>query len=188
MINDNELSKVISHALRHEPDKYNIELSKDGWVAIVDLVKGIRNNIIGLTYITEDDIINLVVSAKKKRHEIFDGRIRALHGHSLIIGGEWKSIKPPAILYHATSTGRIARIEKEGLKPMERQFVHLATTQEAANEVALKKYQSVVLLQINALAAFENSIPFYSNNEDAIWMCECVPPEYLSVSESKVLS
>lgn len=188
MIDYNELSKVISHALRHEPDRYNVELSKGGWVVLVDLVKGIRNNITDFAHITENDIIDLVAKADKRRHEIFDGRIRALHGHSLTIGNELKSIKPPIILYHSTSIGKVEKIKKEGLKPMERQFVHLATTQQAANEVALKKYQGVVLLQINALEAFENNISFYSNNENAIWLCEYVPADYLSVSESKVMS
>lgn len=35
------ISKAMSHVLRHEPEKYGIELDKEGWADVHELVKAI---------------------------------------------------------------------------------------------------------------------------------------------------
>ena len=37
-----KLSKIISHALRHKPSLYNLELDNDGWVKIKDLIHSLK--------------------------------------------------------------------------------------------------------------------------------------------------
>ena len=97
-----ELSKIISHALRHKPEDYNLKLSKDGWVSLDELVSNIKNKVVEYSNLKSDDIIKLISEATKRRHEIKEGQIRALHGHSIEIKTTNRPLMPPAKLFHAT--------------------------------------------------------------------------------------
>lgn len=75
-----KIKRVVSHALRHEPRSYNLNLDKQGWVLLSDLVlalnlKGVR--------VDENSIAKMVEFFRKKRHQILNGKIRAYYGHSL---------------------------------------------------------------------------------------------------------
>jgi putative RNA 2'-phosphotransferase len=178
---DEKLSKMISHALRHKPEDYNLKLSKDGWVPIDELARSIKVKAIGHSTLTVEDIINLVSAETKKRHEIKDGQIRALHGHSLEIEIENQPLIPPAKLFHATASNYWDKIKKEGLHKMKRNYVHLSTNKQGAVEIAAKKYKGILLLQVEALKASENGVLFYSNNRDLIWLCKHIQPQYISI-------
>lgn len=178
---DERLSKIISHALRHQPEDYDLKLSKDGWVSIDELVTSIRTKIIEYSNLENEDVIRMVSEAIKKRHEIKNSQIRALHGHSLKIEINNQPLVPPAKLFHATALNYWEKIKQEGLNKMARNYVHLSTHSQDAKEVAAKKYQNIVVLEIAANKAFEDGILFYSNDRERIWLCKHVPPKYISI-------
>lgn len=76
------LSRMVSHALRHEPHVYGLTLDAQGWVAIPDLLRALRNADAQWEGLAEVDITEMVRKSAKVRHEIEGGRIRALYGHS----------------------------------------------------------------------------------------------------------
>ena len=77
------LSRVVSHALRHEPWLYALELDEDGWADVNDLLAALRQEDPGWTNLTQQDLKETIRACAKRRHEVKDGRIRALYGHSL---------------------------------------------------------------------------------------------------------
>lgn len=77
-----ELSRTVSHALRHEPCLYELELDDAGRVDVHVLVEALRQERRWST-LTADDVAAMVATSSKQRHEIRDGRIRAMYGHSL---------------------------------------------------------------------------------------------------------
>lgn len=78
-----QLSKTISHALRHEPASYGLTLDETDSVALDDLVAALRNARKEFSKVDEFDIVELTLEAAKVRHQIEAGRIRALYGHSV---------------------------------------------------------------------------------------------------------
>ena len=38
-----ELSRVLSHALRHDPGRYGLELDPEGWVGLGEVVAALRS-------------------------------------------------------------------------------------------------------------------------------------------------
>lgn len=122
-----ELSKIISHALRHKPEDYNLKLSKDGWVSLDELVSSIKNKVIEYSNLKSDDIVKLVSEATKRRHEIRGCQIRALHGHSVEIKTRNCPLTPPAKLFHATALSHWHKIKQKGLDKMKRNYIHLST-------------------------------------------------------------
>ena len=42
-LNYSELSRVMSHALRHKPEMYHLKLDSEGWVLIESLLTALRS-------------------------------------------------------------------------------------------------------------------------------------------------
>ena len=177
-MDDASLSKTISHALRHNPKKYGVSPDREGWVNIQDLIKGIRLHSSEFKNLSFDDIVRVIDKFDKKRHEIHNGRIKALYGHSIkIIPDPNRKIVPPRRLFHGTKKENYGVIKLVGLKKMSRQFVHLSETIEIAKQVALRKYNEIIIVEVDALKAHEEGLVFY--REDNIWLTENIPPKYI---------
>lgn len=174
-----ELSKELSYALRHAPQEYGITLDGEGWADMAQLIAAINQKGGYERPITADDIDYIIRNAKKARHEVCEGRIRACYGHSVEQKIEKTPAKAPDILYHATSHKAWKAIKNEGLKPMARQYVHLSADKETALEAGRRKDRNPVLLTVNAAAMQAAGIKFYLGN-GKIWLCDYVPPEYIA--------
>ncbi len=129
-----KISKVVSHALRHEPTAYCLKLDDEGWVFLNDLVRSLKNH--GFEDIEKEDIILMVEKSEKKRHQIVNDKIRACYGHSTSEKIVKQDQLPPEILYHGTSENNVSSILEKGLLPMDRQYVHLSGNRESAAIVA----------------------------------------------------
>lgn len=76
------LSKAISHALRHEPEAYSLTPDSEGWVSVGALIEALARQSPSWAALSESDLHNMIRLSAKQRHELKDGRIRALYGHS----------------------------------------------------------------------------------------------------------
>jgi putative RNA 2'-phosphotransferase len=66
----------------------------------------------------------------------------------------------------------------EGLKPMQRQYVHLSAEEATARTVALRRTRHPVILRIDAFQAHQHGIKFYYGN-DMVWLADNIPPEFI---------
>lgn len=65
-----KLSRTVSHALRHEPWLYGLELDSYGWVHLIDLVVSLRCHRNEWRKLAENDIIEMISKSDKRRFEI----------------------------------------------------------------------------------------------------------------------
>lgn len=172
------LSRTISHALRHEPWLYELELDAEGWVSIDSLLSALGDEAQKWKNLNESDLARMIETSDKQRHEISGGKIRALYGHS--VPGRLQKIEstPPERLFHGTAPKVTALIQIEGLKPMNRQYVHLSTDRETAYQVGKRKAPNPVILSIDALRAHHAGIKFYRGN-DIVWLADWIAPEFI---------
>ena len=174
---NNELSKAISHALRHEPWLYELELDEEGWVSLSALISALRQERAEWRDLSEADVERMIESSSKRRHEVVGGRIRALYGHSLRGRLLREPATPPAVLFHGTSSEAAKLILRDGLKPMLRQYVHLSMDTGTAFEVGRRKSQAPVLLEVDAEAAHLSRVMFYKGGE-RVWLADVVPASF----------
>ncbi len=167
----------MSHALRHEPELYGLKLLNEGWVDTSDLLMAIRREP-AFENITLNDLENVIHSSKKKRHEIKGDKIRALYGHSTSVKLEYKASKPPETLYHGTTEDSIDKIMQEGLKPMNRQYVHLSAVKKEAIQVAKRRSKNIILLEVQARKAYSKGTEFYYS--DSVWLCKYLHFDYIN--------
>ncbi|MEM8496288.1 MAG: RNA 2'-phosphotransferase [Planctomycetota bacterium] len=179
-MNDTALSKLMSHALRHEPWLYELELDTEGWAPTASLVEAISRLGPEWHSLQASDIARIVEHSAKKRHDIQGDRIRAIYGHSLPGKLAKTPGKPPSVLYHGTSPEAAESILAEGLRPMGRQYVHLSVNPEVAQEVGRRKCRRPRLLMVNTAVASEADANFYVGN-DQVWLADFVPAGAIKV-------
>lgn len=172
------LSKTISYALRHNPGAFGLTLDSAGWVEVMDLLNAVNKD--STRAATVSDLWYIIDHSEKKRFEIDGSRIRATYGHSVaekIDLGE--PTVPPDTLFHGTAAETFyLHIETEGLKPMNRQMVHLSTDVATARKVALRHSGRIVLIAIDAKRMWQDGIKFYRTANDGTWLCGSVDCKY----------
>lgn len=178
------LSKLLALMLRHRPERFGLTLDEAGWtelegvyVAITALRDFNHVNLEDLLYIVEHPPGN----KPRKRYEIEDGKIRARYGHNVSLEADiqYPLAHPPPILYQGTYPKALESIMKEGLKPMGRQYVHLARSKEVAYAIGQRKTHSPVILVIAAEKAYEEGISFYHAG-DEIYLADFIPAKYIT--------
>jgi putative RNA 2'-phosphotransferase len=177
-MNHERLSRIVSHALRHDPWLYELELDEEGWSDLGSLLSAMRSEDPSWSALSEADLVAMIARSSKARHEMRDGRIRALYGHSL--PGKLKRAKaaPPQHLFHGTSPKVLAEIKATGLRPMGRQYVHLSVNRDMAVAVGRRKSQEPIVLIIAAAEASAAGNPFYIGN-DKVWLADIVPQDFI---------
>ncbi len=171
-----KLSKFLSYVLRHAPDRYELELDENGYAPLEKVLNVLKGR---FKYFKKEDLFELVKDDKKGRFEIAGKRIRATYGHSVDVKPASKSVAPPEVLYHGTSEENLKTILAEGLKPMDRRFVHLSLSMKDAYMVGLRHSQTPVILEIRARQANLDNIEFY--REGKLFLAKYVPAEYIKV-------
>ena len=173
------LSKTVSHALRHDPSLYGLALGVDGWIDIDNLLDGLkRENASLYSGLTKHHLVKMISLFDKKRHEIYENKIRASYGHSIQQKLNKDSEFPPDELFHGTTSKLYVDIMKLGLKPMHRHYVHMSINKHDALEVAKRKDKQIVLLKVLSKNAHEQGVLFYKGNEK-VWLTNHVPPMFL---------
>jgi putative RNA 2'-phosphotransferase len=165
-------SKFLSGVLRHDPKKIGIALDSKGWAIVSDLCR--------LMPISKEDLDEIVQTDAKGRYSFSeDGlKIRANQGHSIEVDVELEEREPPEFLYHGTATRSLDSIWRDGLKRMNRQYVHLSADLETAIKVGTRHGKPAVL-KIRAQEMHEQGHEFWIS-KNGVWLVKAVPLKYFS--------
>jgi putative RNA 2'-phosphotransferase len=171
------LSKLMAYILRHRPDEFGLVLDEDGFISLKELQQAIAEEE-EWTYVRRSHIMEVVYTSNRERFEVQDEKIRAIYGHSLPHRIHYAPAAPPKILYHGTRRRAYPHILQQGLHPMGRQYVHLATSSELAMRIGRRRDPQPLLVEIHAQRASEEGIPFYQANL-LIYLADYIPPSYI---------
>jgi putative RNA 2'-phosphotransferase len=200
LLSDNDfakLSHILSYALRHNPLKYNLVLDKEGWTSISELLIALslhhdyHHSNRRLRHIEKQNLEEMIAGSDKVRFEIKDDKIRALYGHSSSFIPFTKiqkiASKPPGILYHGTSPSAAKNIMSEGLRPMNRQYVHLSTDKNTALQVGKRKTilkkeeEQPVIIAISAIEAYNTGVYHFYQASDSVWLSDYIHPNFMEL-------
>jgi putative RNA 2'-phosphotransferase len=147
------ISRILSHALRHEPWLYDLELDAEGWTPVEAMLAALRAERDDWRDVTADDLAEVIATSTKRRHEMVGGRIRALYGHSVPDKLARVAPPPPERLDHGNSPDAL--------------------------EVERRKHPQPVLLLVNAAEAATAGVPFYVGN-DKVWLADRMPWQFIA--------
>ncbi|MDG4800424.1 RNA 2'-phosphotransferase [Micromonospora sp. WMMD980] len=172
------VSRRMSLALRHRPDRFGLTLDRAGWVPVADLLAAMR--------IGRAELDAVVAGNDKQRFAVEPGpdgidRIRASQGHSVAVDLGLGPADPPGRLFHGTGEDVLAAIRAQGLRRGRRHHVHLSADVPTARRVGARRGGAVVVLAVDAAAMAADGYAFY-RSANGVWLTDTVPPAYLRVS------
>ena len=177
-----KLSKFLSLILRHQPERFALELDDEGWASLAEVMEILRG-LPNFRWATRADVMTIVESGagdNKRRFEVAQGRIRARYGHSLARPIRYEPCTPPPILYHGTSPNSLDSIRRQGLRPMNRQYVHLSPDPQTAVRVGARHDDRPIVLTVRAAAAYAAGVTFHQADE-AVYLAKRIPAEFLEI-------
>jgi len=177
------LSKFCSGALRHFPDDVGLALDDAGWTPRESLVAAVERT---YDWASADHVDAVVATDPKGRFERDDrdGKrtIRAAYGHSVDVTLDARETPVPDTLYHGTRPENLETILSEGLRPMDRQQVHLSGSVDRAREVGHRHATDPVVLAVDA-AGLAGDGHTVTERGRSVYTTDRVPPAYLRVVE-----
>ena len=173
---DVKLGRFLSLVLRHDPGAAGISLDEHGWAEVDQLLAGVNRTGRKIDMPTLERIVR---ENNKQRYSFNEDhtRIRANQGHSVQVDVELREVEPPKYLYHGTATRFFPAIQREGIRKMSRQYVHLSGDFETAMAVG-RRHGIPVVITIDAQAMSRDGVTFY-RSENGVWLCEHVPVRYI---------
>ena len=170
------LSRFLTYVLRHRPKEYPASFDAQGFVSWDQVMELVQNR---FPEVTEGDIRAVVLESKKKRFESRDGKVRATYGHSFPLELSNEAVEPPPILYFGTARDLAASILRNGLKPRDRQYVHLSDSFNEAVAVGKRRDPAPGVIAIDASAAHADGVVFFAAGP--LYLAETIPAKYLSL-------
>ena len=164
-------SRFISLILRHKPETIGIELDEHGWANVDELLKGVN--------IDFDTLEKIVNEDEKGRYSFNEDKtkIRANQGHSINVDVELEEKMPPDILYHGTGEKYVDSINKIGLIPKTRLYVHMTEDLEVAKITGVR-HGKLIIYKIDAKRMHDDGILFYKSVNN-VWLTKNVEAKYL---------
>ena len=171
-----KISKFLSYILRHNPGSFGLDLDSHGWLNVDELLNAMfgDNNSIAFNTLKE-----VVAEDKKQRYSFNEDetKIRANQGHSIDVDVELKEFSPPEVLYHGTAERFLDSINREGLVPKKRIYVHLSFDEKTAIDVGKRHGKPVVLL-IESKRMYDAGYKFFLS-ENGIPLAKHIPEKFI---------
>ena len=174
-----ETSKFISLILRHRPEAAGIVLDEHGWADVDELIRGINGA--GRHRLDRELLEEIVREDEKQRYSFNEDHtlIRANQGHSIPVDVELPVTSPPATLWHGTADRFVPSIMAQGIRSMNRLYVHLSPDTETARKVG-SRHGKPVILRINSGQMEADGAVFYLS-VNGVWLTKEVPAKYITV-------
>ena len=170
-----KVSKFLSYILRHNPEKYGIQLDSKGYTDLDNILSLLNSKFLTLK-IDRTFLSKLINASNKIRFELNENMIRAYYGHSIQKKIHFPELKyPPNILYHGTTKQNSIKIFQEGLKSKGRQYVHLSDNIHIAKQVAKRRTNIPIILEIDVQKALDKGIKFYKSGD--MYLSDGIPPD-----------
>ena len=174
-MSDKSTSRFISLILRHKPEAADVTLDEHGWADVEKLIAGISRT----RQLDMATLERIVADDEKQRYSFNEDKtkIRANQGHSVPVDVELEIVPPPEFLYHGTGEKYVESIDREGLVPKSRLYVHLSKDEDTAKKVGQRHGKPVVYTVLSG-ALYRDGITFYRSS-NGVWLVKSVPVGYL---------
>ncbi|MBI2504957.1 MAG: RNA 2'-phosphotransferase [Candidatus Latescibacteria bacterium] len=176
MTNLSRLSKLLALFLRHRPEEAGLRMDPYGYVPLGEVLKAVQER---YPEVREADIHQLVEGPPPPRFEIGEGGIRALYGHSFFVEMDGEPAQVPELLYMGCLRKEVQRFRTEGIKPVDRYYVHLSLTRESAAERSHQPGDPCVI-EILAGQARAAGLSFYRRGE--VILTRGIPVQFVGES------
>ena len=129
-----QFGRIMAGVLRHFPDKFDLEMDKQGWVEATEFVEAVKLQRRHFHFLETKHLQAVVETDPKGRYQLNSGRLRATYAHTLDLDLDLPTDQNPEHLYFACSQEDSDEYLEHGLYPGDRNMVHLSSTRLNALE------------------------------------------------------
>lgn len=148
------VGRMLTGILRHSPERYGLSLDEHGWIQVDAIIGAIQRNR-RYHWIRPYHVEAIAATDDKGRYQIESGMIRATYGHTLEVDLSDMPDADLEFLYYPASEEEADIILENGIKPMDRKYIHLSATPEKADEAGKVRIQNPIILKIDVKCANE---------------------------------
>ncbi|MCB9678448.1 MAG: RNA 2'-phosphotransferase [Alphaproteobacteria bacterium] len=163
------LSKTLSFLLRHKPEAGGLTLDPDGWTDLDAAARAAGK--LMRRKIANEEVVQMLESARVKRFEIEDGKIRAQ-----VDRRQKRRSTPPDILYHACTASQIEKARGAGFLAAHGRPLFLSADEAQAWRVAHRmNTDAPQVLYVDTTRARRHGVRFFQNRRNGLYSAEKLP-------------
>lgn len=174
------LGRLITGILRHNAEKYHLDIDQKGYVRIDMLAHEIRHSHPRkFHFVGPSHVLAIVLTDEKGRYQLSPDKkyVRATYGHSIDVDlSDLPTDSIPDILYYPTNDEEYEIFKENGIIPAERRWVHLSGSPEKAYIAGLYHYDNPKLLEIDKKKIIDEGEKIYRAGE-GVYITKYVPPD-----------
>jgi putative RNA 2'-phosphotransferase len=171
------LARLLTYMLCHQPDEFGLVLAEDGSVALKALLQALSAEP-GWGFVRRQHLEQLAGLIKPAPFELIEERLRCLSPGPARL--RRPAASPPALLYGAIPPKLHGRVWEEGLKPPAHQELVLAASRETALKLGRRRAPAPVLVTVQAQAAAASGLVFQGYGAE-LYLAPAVPREFLQL-------
>ena len=179
---DHEIDRVgrmMAGILRHFPERFGLTMDGRGWVDLEEFVNSIRASRPNYArWLRREHIQALVETDEKGRYQIDGGMIRATYAHSVNVNLDDLPEANVDTLYFPVSEEELDLVLEAGLRPSDRNMIHLSATPDKAYSAGRVHNPDPILLEVDVKGA-SSAGNFIFRAGKSVYVTEAVEPEYL---------
>ncbi len=183
LMNDTEIDRVgrmMAGILRHFPERFNLQMDGRGWVDLDEFVRSITNSRRNYQrWLRRHHIEALVATDEKGRYQIDGGMIRATYAHSVDVLLDDLPEAEVDTLYFPVSEEELDLVLETGLRPTDRNMIHLSSTPEKAYSAGRVHMPDPIILEVDVPKA-SHAGNFIFRAGKSVYVTDAVEPEFLA--------
>ncbi len=169
-----DLGKIIEYILFYRPDEFGLFLDDDGSLPIKEFMWALHEET-GWRHIRIGHLKELAYSGFGLAFTLEEKYLRPTRE----VSQKTSAAVPPRLLFFAARRKAYPVILKHGLRPGNRAYVPLATTEELALRIGKRRDPKPILLTVHAVRAHDTGHPFFSGG-DLLYLVKTLPASFLS--------
>ncbi len=182
MMKDFEIDRVgrmMAGILRHFPERFGLQMDGRGWVDLDGFVSSIKNSRENYRrWLRREHIEALVETDEKGRYQIDGGMVRATYAHSVKVNLDDLPECQLDNLYFPVSEEELDLVLETGLRPSDRDKIHLSATPDKAYSAGRVHIADPILLEVDVKKASDAG-NFIFRAGKTVYITEAVEPEHL---------
>ena len=180
----NSLARMLALALRHAPEKFDLEMDINGWIDVKDIIRQFKQS--GgkrFHWLRPHHFRAIVETDQKGRYEVRGNTIRATYGHTVEIELDLPTDNIPDALYFPCDPEQTENLLDVGISPGGRAHVHLSASIRSAAEAGHVHFPLPTILEVDT-AQMNAAGETIWHAGITVYLTENVPAQYISVIDN----
>ncbi len=180
-MSDQEIDRVgrmMAGILRHFPERFNLQMDGRGWVDLDEFVNQVRRSRRNNRWMRREHIAALVDTDEKGRYQIDGGMVRATYAHSVNVNLDDLPEAEADWLYFPVSEEELGIVLETGLRPSDRNMIHLSSSPEKAYSAGRVHIGDPIILKVNVPGATASGNYIFRAGK-SVYVTDAVEPEFL---------